>query len=158
MKDNHNTPDMSEADTEKLAQFKLDVASDSDVGEEARESANSDMRFVNVPGGMWEDFLEADFDADRVKLELDLVSDFLSSFIGEWNQNRVGVEFKADDSKTTGDDADLMANTGPDLVEWVAKGSIRVAEDIVEGLENAPAGLIGLLAGDNFGKRMVKVS
>jgi NADPH-dependent curcumin reductase CurA len=57
-----------------------------------------------------------------------------------------------------GDDADLMAKTGPDLVEWVAKGSIRVAEDIVEGLENAPTGLIGLLAGDNFGKRMVKVS
>jgi NADPH-dependent curcumin reductase CurA len=57
-----------------------------------------------------------------------------------------------------GDDADLMANADPDLVQWVANGSIKVAEDIVEGLENAPAGLIGLLAGDNFGKRMVKVS
>jgi len=57
-----------------------------------------------------------------------------------------------------GDDAELMANTEPDLVEWVDNGSIRVAEDIVEGLENAPAGLIGLLAGDNFGKRMVRVS
>ena len=57
-----------------------------------------------------------------------------------------------------GDDADLMANVDSDLVKWVADGSIQVAEDVVEGLENAPAGLIGLLAGDNFGKRMVKVS
>jgi NADPH-dependent curcumin reductase CurA len=57
-----------------------------------------------------------------------------------------------------GDDADLMANVDSDLVQWVADGSIKVAEDVVEGLENAPAGLIGLLAGENFGKRMVKVS
>jgi hypothetical protein len=57
-----------------------------------------------------------------------------------------------------GDDADLMAGVDSDLAEWVANGSIKVAEDVVEGLENAPAGLIGLLAGGNFGKRMVKVS
>jgi NADPH-dependent curcumin reductase CurA len=51
-----------------------------------------------------------------------------------------------------------MAGVDSDLAEWVANGSIKVAEDVVEGLENAPAGLIGLLAGGNFGKRMVKVS
>jgi hypothetical protein len=45
-----------------------------------------------------------------------------------------------------------------DLAEWVAAGRIQVREDIVEGLENAPRALIGLLHGDNFGKRMVKVS
>jgi len=33
-----------------------------------------------------------------------------------------------------------------------------VTEDIVEGLENAPSALIGLLNGDNKGKRMVRVS
>jgi hypothetical protein len=33
-----------------------------------------------------------------------------------------------------------------------------VKEDILEGLENTPKALIGLLAGDNAGKRMVKVS
>ena len=57
-----------------------------------------------------------------------------------------------------GDDKNLMASVDSDLVQWVADGSIQVAEDVVEGLENAPAGLIGLLAGDNFGKRMVKVA
>jgi NADPH-dependent curcumin reductase CurA len=45
-----------------------------------------------------------------------------------------------------------------DLAEWVATGKIKVREDIVEGLENTPQALIGLLNGENLGKRMVKVS
>lgn len=44
-----------------------------------------------------------------------------------------------------------------DLEGWVAEGKIKVQEDIIEGLENTPAALIGLLAGENRGKRMVKV-
>ncbi|MEM6760700.1 MAG: NADP-dependent oxidoreductase [Pseudomonadota bacterium] len=43
------------------------------------------------------------------------------------------------------------------LQAWVASGQIKVTEDIIEGLENAPSALIGLLAGDNTGKRMVRV-
>lgn len=45
-----------------------------------------------------------------------------------------------------------------ELVKWVADGKIKVREDIIEGLENAPKALIGLLHGENIGKRMVKVS
>ena len=44
------------------------------------------------------------------------------------------------------------------LRHWVNAGQIVVTEDIVEGLENAPHALIGLLSGDNKGKRMVRVS
>ncbi len=44
-----------------------------------------------------------------------------------------------------------------DLQGWVASGQLKVSEDIVEGLENTPAALVGLLAGENRGKRMVKV-
>jgi NADPH-dependent curcumin reductase CurA len=44
-----------------------------------------------------------------------------------------------------------------DLQTWVAEGKLKVREDILEGLENTPAALIGLLAGENRGKRMVKV-
>jgi NADPH-dependent curcumin reductase CurA len=43
------------------------------------------------------------------------------------------------------------------LQHWVTAGQIQVFEDIVEGLENAPDALIGLLKGDNRGKRMVRV-
>ena len=35
---------------------------------------------------------------------------------------------------------------------------VKVTEDIVDGLENAPQALIGLLAGENKGKRMVRVA
>ena len=44
-----------------------------------------------------------------------------------------------------------------DLAAWVEDGRLKVEEDIVAGLENTPAALIGLLAGENRGKRMVKV-
>ena len=44
-----------------------------------------------------------------------------------------------------------------DLQAWVAVGKLKVQEDIIEGLENTPKALIGLLAGENRGKRMVKM-
>ena len=44
-----------------------------------------------------------------------------------------------------------------DLQGWVASGELKVHEDIIDGLENLPAALIGLLHGDNRGKRMVRV-
>lgn len=45
-----------------------------------------------------------------------------------------------------------------EMGEWLRDGRVRYREDIVEGLENAPQGLIGLLRGDNFGKRLVKIA
>ena len=44
-----------------------------------------------------------------------------------------------------------------DLQAWVGAGTLKVQEDIIAGLENTPNALIGLLAGENRGKRMVKV-
>jgi len=44
-----------------------------------------------------------------------------------------------------------------ELQGWVASGQVKVQEDIIEGLENTPAALVGLLAGENRGKRMIKV-
>ncbi|WP_415920473.1 NADP-dependent oxidoreductase [Tateyamaria sp. SN6-1] len=43
------------------------------------------------------------------------------------------------------------------LQSWVSSGQITVTEDVVDGLEHAPGALIGLLGGDNTGKRMVRV-
>jgi NADPH-dependent curcumin reductase CurA len=44
-----------------------------------------------------------------------------------------------------------------ELEGWVASGALKVREDVIDGLENLPAALIGLLAGENVGKRMVRV-
>jgi len=40
---------------------------------------------------------------------------------------------------------------------WVADGSLRYRETIVDGLENAPDALAQVLSGGNFGKMIVKV-
>ena len=40
----------------------------------------------------------------------------------------------------------------------VAAGRLKFREDIVDGLDQAPAAFIGLLAGKNFGKLMIRVS
>jgi NADPH-dependent curcumin reductase CurA len=43
------------------------------------------------------------------------------------------------------------------MIPWVAEGKVKVKEDIVDGLENAPAAFIGMLEGRNFGKLVVRV-
>ncbi len=40
---------------------------------------------------------------------------------------------------------------------WVEAGQLQYREEIIDGLENAPAAFIGLLAGENFGKRVIRV-
>ena len=43
------------------------------------------------------------------------------------------------------------------LGRWVRGGRLKYREDVVEGIENSPQAFIGLLAGANFGKLVVKV-
>ncbi len=45
-----------------------------------------------------------------------------------------------------------------ELQRWVQTGQLKIEEDVIQGLENTPQALIGLLAGENRGKRMVRVS
>jgi len=52
---------------------------------------------------------------------------------------------------------DQSAAALKDLQSWVASGKLKVQEDVIEGIENTPKALIGLLAGENRGKRMVRV-
>jgi NADPH-dependent curcumin reductase CurA len=44
-----------------------------------------------------------------------------------------------------------------DMSEWLSSSKVRYKEQVVEGLENAPAALNDLLVGDSFGKIVVKV-
>jgi len=41
---------------------------------------------------------------------------------------------------------------------WVNEDKIKFCGDVVDGLENAPSAFIGLLAGKNFGKLIVRVA
>jgi NADPH-dependent curcumin reductase CurA len=45
-----------------------------------------------------------------------------------------------------------------ELTQWVRQGLIRYREDILEGIEQAPSSIAGLYRGENFGKRLIRVS
>ncbi|WP_101927202.1 MULTISPECIES: NADP-dependent oxidoreductase [Luteimonas] len=45
-----------------------------------------------------------------------------------------------------------------EMGRWLQDGRIRYREDVIDGLDNAPAGLIGLLQGRNFGKLLVRIA
>jgi NADPH-dependent curcumin reductase len=57
-------------------------------------------------------------------------------------------------SDFAGKQADFLSDVG----DWVRAGRIRYREDVVDGLENAPAAFLGLLQGKNFGKMLVRVA
>src|SRR3990172_8145741 len=44
------------------------------------------------------------------------------------------------------------------LLELVVAGKLKYRESVLEGIENAPKGLIGLLKGQNFGKQLIKLA
>jgi NADPH2:quinone reductase len=48
----------------------------------------------------------------------------------------------------------FQAEMGP----WVRDGVVKYREEIIDGLEIAPAAFIGLLRGENFGKRIIRVA
>ncbi len=56
---------------------------------------------------------------------------------------------------------DSFGHLHPEFVkemgDWVESGKIKYREEIIDGLENAPAAFIGLLKGENFGKRVIRV-
>jgi NADPH-dependent curcumin reductase CurA len=43
------------------------------------------------------------------------------------------------------------------MSDWIAAGQMHYREDIVDGLENALTAFVGLLNGENFGKRVIRV-
>ena len=57
--------------------------------------------------------------------------------------------------------SDFAANQGDflrDVGEWVRSDRLKYREDVVDGLEQAPAAFLGLLQGKNFGKLLVRVA
>src|SRR3954451_18568143 len=49
--------------------------------------------------------------------------------------------------------AEFYAEMGP----WVANGTVKSRETVVEGLENTPDAFLGLFKGENTGKMLVKL-
>ena len=45
-----------------------------------------------------------------------------------------------------------------DMRQWIAAGKMKYSETILEGIDQAPAALIGLMRGENTGKMLVKLA
>jgi NADPH-dependent curcumin reductase len=56
------------------------------------------------------------------------------------------------------DFASRQADFLRDVSAWLREGRVKYREDVVDGLDKAPRALIGLLRGENFGKRLVRVA
>ncbi|MCX4388483.1 NADP-dependent oxidoreductase [Micromonospora peucetia] len=56
-----------------------------------------------------------------------------------------------------GDHGHLRAEFLREMSGWLRDGKISYDETVVDGIENAPAALLGLLRGENLGKMLVRV-
>jgi NADPH-dependent curcumin reductase len=56
------------------------------------------------------------------------------------------------------DFASRQADFLRDVSAWLRDGGVRYREDVVDGIDQAPRALIGLLRGENFGKMIVRVA
>jgi hypothetical protein len=66
------------------------------------------------------------------------------------NRARVEGFIVSDFAKRWGEGIAAMAG-------WIRDGRLKYREDVVEGLENAPAALLRLFRSENFGKQLVRV-
>ena len=59
---------------------------------------------------------------------------------------------------TADDFQHLKPKFNEEMTAWVKSGKIKYQETIVNGIENAPRALIGLLNGENTGKMLVQLA
>ncbi len=66
------------------------------VGYEQRELASEDMEFMTAPGGHWAGWLR-NYSNARPKLQYDHLNDFLNRFMGNWELNPIGIDYRVED-------------------------------------------------------------
>ena len=55
-------------------------------------------------------------------------------------------------------DQDFMKDFYNKVPVWIAKGELKVKEDVTKGLENALEAIVGIFHGKNFGKAVVQIA
>lgn len=97
---------------------------DYEAGQEIRDQANEDMRFVTVSGGMWEGFLEEAF-ADKPRMEIDLLEESVDNFISEWEENELIPTMNAEEDE---DEKDAELLSGLLRADWHRNGGAMAAK------------------------------
>ncbi len=121
-----------------------------------------DIYFENVGGAVFEAVLPLLNDFARVPV-CGLVAHYNAAGLPE-GPNRIPALMQAILVKRltlrgfiVWDFAEQYPDFVSDMGGWLREGRVRYREDITEGLENAPRELIGLLKGENFGKKIIRV-
>lgn len=122
-----------------------------------------DVYFENVGGAVWDAVLPHLNDFARVPV-CGLVSQYnatgaspgpdrMAQLMSAINIKRMLLRgfTQRDHVQTLGEAFDR------DVAQWWREGRLTYLEDVVEGLENAPAAFLGMLRGENFGKLVVRV-
>lgn len=124
--------------------FVQTIMKDAEIMSEQRDQANRDMRFINVPGAMYEGTFGEELNENRAKPELDLISRQKNRFVGQQIQNRVAVEFKPDDDLTSDDDANLI--TGMYRSDFDQNSGLEATIAAIDEMATCGYGLIRLKA------------
>jgi hypothetical protein len=130
-----------------------------DVGERLREACPKgvDVDFENVGGAVLDTLLGMMNLSSRIVV-CGLVAEYNATEPYGYKRlrsilvNRIRMQ-----GMLVFDWADRYGEAIEALAGHLAAGRLKYRESIVEGLDNAPRGLIGLLKGENFGKQLVKL-
>ncbi len=141
----HRSPTFAE-DLAQAVPDGVDVYFENVGGPVAREV----FRHVNLYARVPVCGLVADYNATRAPQERDRLPGFMRLVLTKSLTVRGFIQGEFVKSHTR----DFVR----DMSGWVADGSVRYREDVVEGLDNAPEAFRGLLSGANFGKLLVRVS
>jgi len=129
----------------------------------ARCPKGIDVYFENVGGSSWEAVMPLLNDFARIPVcgliahynqtSLPAGPDRMSLLQGMILRKRIKMQ-----GFIVGDHINRAPAFVRDVSGWLREGKIHYREDMVDGLENAPAAFLGLFRGANFGKLVVKVS
>lgn len=85
------------------------ISTDYNATQDQRDQADEDIRFVDVPGGMWEDLFPQFFQNDnRPKMEFNKVHQSVYRAVGEWVTARFRPTFEPEDETASEGDAKLL--------------------------------------------------
>lgn len=119
-------------DSKTIGQYRLDFERGRNQIEEQRDMCNEDIRFITTPAAQWEGFLREQF-SNRPRFQLDMVSQAVNRFYGEWLTNRSTVKFRPEDGKSE-KEADIL--TGLYRKDERRSGSgFAIDNAILEGIQ-----------------------
>lgn len=124
---------MADKDTsETIDQYRQDFERGRNQIEEQRDMCNDDIRFVTTPAAQWEGFLREQF-SNRPRFELDMISQAINRFFGEWLTNRFSVKYRPENGA-----ADKEANILSGLYrkdERRCGGDFAIDNAVLEGIQ-----------------------